>query len=63
MIRTDGPPPLTSIAVPMPSPLEEGGRGLALVAALADRWEVVDREPPPGRAVRAEADLRGGADR
>ncbi|MFF4830217.1 ATP-binding protein [Streptomyces sp. NPDC001315] len=41
------------------SPLDESGRGLVLVAALADRWEVVDREPPPGKTVRAEVDLPG----
>ncbi|MGW1747932.1 ATP-binding protein [Streptomyces sp. NPDC002092] len=39
--------------------LEETGRGLLLVDALADRWEVVDREPPPGKTVRAEVDLPG----
>ncbi|MFG2131715.1 ATP-binding protein [Streptomyces sp. NPDC048751] len=39
-----------------PGPLDEDGRGLALVDALADRWEVVDREP--GKTVRAEVDLR-----
>ncbi|MEU5095030.1 ATP-binding protein [Streptomyces sp. NPDC020996] len=45
-------------AVHMPDPLGDGGRGLALVAALADRWEVRDR--PPGKTVRAEVDLPGG---
>lgn len=40
-----------------PRPLDEAGRGLLLVDALADRWEVVDREPPPGKSVRAEVDL------
>ncbi|MET7735927.1 ATP-binding protein [Streptomyces sp. NPDC005402] len=40
-------------------PLEDGGRGLLLVDALADRWEVLDREPPPGKTVRAEVDLPG----
>jgi anti-sigma regulatory factor (Ser/Thr protein kinase) len=30
-------------AVRMPEPLEDGGRGLALVEAFADRWEVLDR--------------------
>ncbi|MCD9872594.1 ATP-binding protein [Streptomyces guryensis] len=38
--------------------LEETGRGLLLVDELADRWEVLDREPPPGKTVRAEVDLR-----
>lgn len=35
---------------------EEGGRGLVLVAALADRWSVLDRVPV-GKTVRAELDL------
>ncbi|MCX4453852.1 ATP-binding protein [Streptomyces sp. NBC_01340] len=39
-------------------PLDEGGRGLVLVEAVADRWEVLDREPP-GKTVRAEVDLPG----
>lgn len=39
--------------------LDETGRGLVLVDALADRWEVLDREPPPGKTVRAEVDLPG----
>ncbi|MEU1401933.1 ATP-binding protein [Streptomyces sp. NPDC005728] len=39
-----------------PAPLADVGRGLVLVDALADRWEVVDREPP-GKTVRAEVDL------
>ncbi|MGP2438624.1 ATP-binding protein [Streptomyces sp. JW3] len=33
-----------------------GGRGLLLVGALADRWEVLDRLPI-GKTVRAELDL------
>jgi anti-sigma regulatory factor (Ser/Thr protein kinase) len=41
--------------------LGDGGRGLVLVDALADRWEVRDREPPPGKTVRAEVDLPSGA--
>ncbi|MEW1695896.1 ATP-binding protein [Streptomyces sp. NPDC091278] len=39
-----------------PRPLDEGGRGLLLVAALATRWEVLDRLPV-GKTVRAEIDL------
>ncbi|GHI08009.1 ATP-binding protein [Streptomyces cellostaticus] len=39
-----------------PAPLAAAGRGLLLVGALADRWEVVDRDPP-GKTVRAEVDL------
>ncbi|MCZ7457359.1 ATP-binding protein [Streptomyces sp. WMMC940] len=34
----------------------ETGRGLVLVAALADRWSVLDRVPV-GKTVRAELDL------
>ncbi|TXS42254.1 ATP-binding protein [Streptomyces sp. uw30] len=41
-----------------PDPLDEHGRGLVLVEALASRWEVLDREPP-GKTVRAEVDLPG----
>ncbi|MFB7917431.1 ATP-binding protein [Streptomyces sp. NPDC056061] len=33
--------------------LHAGGRGLALVAALSDRWETVPH-PPSGKTVRAE---------
>jgi len=41
-------------------PLDEHGRGLVLVDALADRWEVLDREASaPGKTVRAEVDLPG----
>ncbi|MGW6540850.1 ATP-binding protein [Streptomyces sp. NPDC055011] len=45
---------------PVPSasgPLDEGGRGLLLVGALATRWGVLDRVPV-GKTVRAELDLR-----
>ncbi|MGW0337326.1 ATP-binding protein [Streptomyces sp. NPDC003011] len=56
--RTEPRPPDPG-AVRTPRPLDEGGRGLLLVDALADRWEVVDREPPPGKTVRAEVDLPG----
>ncbi|MGY3339441.1 anti-sigma regulatory factor (Ser/Thr protein kinase) [Streptomyces filamentosus] len=40
-----------------PEPLDEGGRGLLLVGALASRWEVLDRVPV-GKTVRAELDLQ-----
>ncbi|MFA3874508.1 ATP-binding protein [Streptomyces sp. MMCC 100] len=44
-----------------PVPLDESGRGLLLVDALADRWEVVDRVGQgvalPGKTIRAELDL------
>ncbi|MFD5158737.1 hypothetical protein ACFWMJ_11765 [Streptomyces hawaiiensis] len=42
-----------------PGSLDEHGRGLVLVAALADRWEVLERKPSPGKTVRAEVDLPG----
>ncbi|MFE0804683.1 ATP-binding protein [Streptomyces sp. NPDC058812] len=38
------------------APEAEGGRGLLLVDALADRWGVLDRVPV-GKTVRAELDL------
>ncbi|MFJ9340269.1 ATP-binding protein [Streptomyces sp. NPDC101733] len=37
----------------------EGGRGLVLVAAVADRWGV-EEGLPPGKVVWAEWDLVGG---
>lgn len=43
-------------AVGTPPPRAEGGRGLLLVEALADRWAVLDR-PPIGKSVRAELDV------
>ncbi|MBZ3900883.1 ATP-binding protein [Streptomyces griseiscabiei] len=39
-------------------PLDENGRGLVLVDALADRWEILDRRPP-GKTVLVEIDLPG----
>ncbi|MGW9452710.1 ATP-binding protein [Streptomyces sp. NPDC055632] len=42
--------------VPRPEPLAENGRGLLLVEALADRWDVLDRLPV-GKTVVAELDL------
>ncbi|MFI9253271.1 ATP-binding protein [Streptomyces sp. NPDC053069] len=45
--------------VPDPTPLAEAGRGLWLVDAVADRWEVVDRDPPR-KTVRAEIDVTTG---
>lgn len=41
-----------------PEPGAESGRGLLLVDALADRWEVLDRVPV-GKTVAAELDLPG----
>ncbi len=55
--RTESSPPKPG-DVPPPCPLGEHGRGLVLVEALADRWEVLDRDPP-GKTVRAEVDLPG----
>ncbi|MFE9094115.1 ATP-binding protein [Streptomyces sp. NPDC007264] len=42
-----------------PPPLAETGHGLLLVDALAARWEMVERDPPPGKTVRAEVDVPG----
>ncbi|GCB45153.1 Cys-tRNA(Pro) deacylase ybaK [Streptomyces sp. NL15-2K] len=53
------PHPPASSAVSAPHPLEETGRGLLLVDALAARWEAVDREPSPGKTVCAEVDVPG----
>lgn len=40
-----------------PAPVDaEGGRGLLLIEALADRWGV-ETGPPPRKTVRAEIDL------
>lgn len=49
-------PPDPGTARPAPRPLAENGRGLLLVGALADRWEVLDRLPV-GKTVIAELDL------
>ncbi|MET9500573.1 ATP-binding protein [Streptomyces sp. NPDC006622] len=56
--RTGSRPPGPG-AVQAPCPLDESGRGLLLVDALAARWEVLDRDPPPGKTVRAEVDVPG----
>ncbi|THA26731.1 ATP-binding protein [Streptomyces sp. RKND-216] len=48
------PPPPGHL--PEPKPHAERGRGLHLVEALADRWEVLDRVPV-GKTVAAELDL------
>ncbi|MFC8124573.1 ATP-binding protein [Streptomyces sp. NPDC057302] len=50
--RPDGPG-----TVDVPPAGADGGRGLLLVEALADRWAVLDRLPV-GKTVRAELDLR-----
>lgn len=56
--RTETRPPKPGDVRP-PDSHDEHGRGLVLVDALADRWEVVDREPM-GKTVRAEVDLPSG---
>ncbi|WP_326621303.1 ATP-binding protein [Streptomyces decoyicus] len=53
--RTEKLPPSPE-KLASPPPDCETGRGLPLVAALAARWEVVDRAPV-GKVVRAELDL------
>jgi len=57
--RAERPPAPADVRRRPLCPLAGAGRGLLLVDALADRWEVVDREPPPGKTVRAEVDLPG----
>lgn len=54
--RQDRRPPVPG-AVRAARPLDDGGRGLVLVDALADRWEVLDRADAPGKTVRVEVDL------
>lgn len=54
--RTEARPPSPAGIAP-PPPDAETGRGLVLVDALADRWEVLDRPRAPGKTVRAELDL------
>ncbi|MGW6733080.1 ATP-binding protein [Streptomyces sp. NPDC055013] len=56
--RTESQPPKPG-DVRRPDPLDEHGRGLVLVEALADRWEVVERDESPGKTVCAEVDLPG----
>jgi anti-sigma regulatory factor (Ser/Thr protein kinase) len=51
-------PPAPGTPRPTLTPLTETGRGLLLVEALADRWEVLDRVPV-GKTVVAELDLPG----
>ncbi|GAB2842262.1 ATP-binding protein [Streptomyces deserti] len=53
--RADLRPPAPGDVRP-PQALDEHGRGLVIVDALADRWEVLDREPPR-KTVRAEIDV------
>lgn len=51
--------PLPPGRMPPASSLADRGRGLVLVEAFAERWDVVDRDPPPGKTVRAELTVRG----
>ncbi|MGW1673638.1 ATP-binding protein [Streptomyces sp. NPDC002324] len=53
--RAERLPPRPGAVLPA-RPLDEGGRGLVLVDALADRWEVQDGRPP-GKTVLVEIDL------
>lgn len=55
--RADRLPPGPG-AVRAACPLDDSGRGLTLVDALADRWEVRERNPP-GKTVLVEIDLPG----
>ncbi|MBF4133299.1 MULTISPECIES: ATP-binding protein [Streptomyces] len=49
-------PPVPGVTRPEAGPLAENGRGMLLVEALADRWDVLDRVPV-GKTVVAELDL------
>ncbi|MFE4796513.1 ATP-binding protein [Streptomyces sp. NPDC056708] len=49
-------PPAPGAPRPAMPPLAETGRGMLLVEALADRWDVLDRVPV-GKTVVAELDL------
>ncbi|MGW9436727.1 ATP-binding protein [Streptomyces sp. NPDC055607] len=59
-VRDSGPRPQTSLAARTDSNagLEEGGRGLLLVHALAARWGA---DPTPGNGLRVWAAIRPGA--
>ncbi|MGW2839201.1 ATP-binding protein [Streptomyces sp. NPDC001493] len=52
-------PPAADMPPPLMPRLAESGRGMLLVRALADRWDVIDR-PPVGKTVVAELDLPPG---
>ncbi|MGW0464653.1 ATP-binding protein [Streptomyces sp. NPDC003027] len=54
--RTECRPPGPGAPV-VARPLDDSGRGLLIVEALASRWAVLDRVPV-GKTVRAELDLR-----
>nr|WP_233228271.1 ATP-binding protein [Streptomyces sp. BSE7-9] len=48
-------------APPSPDPESESGRGLLLVAALADDWGVTDRRSGPGKTVWAAVGTAPGS--
>ncbi|MDX3494173.1 ATP-binding protein [Streptomyces turgidiscabies] len=54
-----GPRPPGPRDVRAAPPLAEFGHGLVVVDAVADRWEVLDRDSPPGKTVLAEVDVPG----
>ncbi|MEU1087473.1 ATP-binding protein [Streptomyces sp. NPDC005576] len=54
--RGEARPPAPGAPRPAMRPLAESGRGMILVEALADRWDVLDR-PSVGKTVVAELDL------
>jgi anti-sigma regulatory factor (Ser/Thr protein kinase) len=56
--RAERQPPSTP---PTPDSTSESGRGLLLVAALADDWGVTPRPAAPGKTVWAELHLRTGS--
>ncbi|WP_299538714.1 ATP-binding protein [uncultured Streptomyces sp.] len=54
--RREPRPPLPGAPRPPTPPLAENGRGMLVVEALVDRWDVLDRMPV-GKTVVAELDL------
>ncbi|MEU2978922.1 ATP-binding protein [Streptomyces hirsutus] len=60
-MRTGPPYPPEPGGAGAPRPLDECGRGLLLVEALAERWKVVEREPP-AKTVRAEVGVDWGCE-
>lgn len=56
-VRDSGPRPKAPLAARTDAGMEEGGRGLLLVHALAARWGA---EPVPGNGLRVWAAIRPG---
>ncbi|MFE4264511.1 ATP-binding protein [Streptomyces sp. NPDC056883] len=56
-VRDSGPRPQAPLAARTDAGMEEGGRGLLLVHALAARWGA---EPVPGNGLRVWATIRPG---